>query len=107
MLFSWTFRLIRTLKTFFLFFLFLECQPSDAIGPNNKIAKVNYVETIRRINEIEKTYYVKIEQVWECEVDKLLKENLEMRTFFKNAQAKGAIDPRNAFFGSFVVLDLN
>jgi hypothetical protein len=51
---------------------------------------------------------VKIEQVWECDVDKQLKESLEMRTFFKNAQAKGAIDPRNAFFGLFYdVIPLN
>jgi hypothetical protein len=42
---------------------------------------------------------VQIELVWECEVDKQLKENLEMRTFFKNAQSKGAINPRDAFFG--------
>lgn len=42
---------------------------------------------------------MEIVEIWECEVEEMLKKDVEMKKVFEQLPSKGPIDPRDAFFG--------
>ena len=68
------------------------------MGPNGELHRINYQSTIDRLKAIQ-SLGNSVESIWECDVDKELKQNKNMREFFTDCQTKGQIDPRDAYFG--------
>jgi hypothetical protein len=72
------------------------------MGPNNKDAEQNYYDTQQRLKLIQKyasEHNMEVEEIWECEVRQMLKEDKYMKQFFAEIPDKGPIDPRAAYFG--------
>jgi hypothetical protein len=66
------------------------CTEPEDRAPNGKPNNINYKDTLHRLEKISEMGY-KVEVFWECEVEKQLKENAEMRTFFNDCEAQGSI----------------
>jgi hypothetical protein len=66
------------------------CTISTETAPNGKTNSLNYDDTILRIEEIKKMGY-NVEVFWECDVEQELTTNKEMRLFFDECEAQGAI----------------
>jgi hypothetical protein len=72
------------------------------MGPNKKEAEQNYFESQQRLKLIQKYASEKsmeVEELWECEVRKMLHRDPDMKKFFAEIPDKGSIDPRAAYFG--------
>jgi len=76
----------------------------DEIGPNGELHRINYQTTIERLESIQSMGY-SVEQHWECTVNKQLNNKKEMRDFFNDCQTRGHIDPRDAYFGGFKIIN--
>ena len=57
-----------------------------------------YKDTLKKVNYLESHGFV-VEQKWECELEKELKEDEEMRQFFDEYEIVGPLQPRDAFYG--------
>ena len=57
-----------------------------------------FMATQSRLRHIANAGY-KVEVIWKCEYDKLLKEDIEMQTFVKRLNINAPLKPRDAFFG--------
>ena len=57
-----------------------------------------FMATQSRLRHIANAGY-KVEVIWECEYEKLLKEDIEMQTFVKRLNINAPLKPRDAFFG--------
>jgi hypothetical protein len=75
-----------------------KCNRPDSIGPNGKTARENYQATMDRLNSLE-PYCGMLNYFWECEIDKQIKSDPEMKKFFQTLQVRGRLDPRDAYFG--------
>ena len=42
-----------------------------------------------KLKEVAKKYNIELKEIWECSVHKLLKDNKEMKDFFKEIPDKG------------------
>jgi G:T-mismatch repair DNA endonuclease (very short patch repair protein) len=71
------------------------------LGPNGKLSRINYKETIDRIERLNRLA-VNVEYIWECQVDEKLKASSQMKEFFTDCQTKGRIDPRDAVILAFI-----
>jgi G:T-mismatch repair DNA endonuclease (very short patch repair protein) len=67
----------------------------DAFGPNGKLSRINYKETMERIARLKKLVK-NVSYIWECAIDEELRVSAEMKEFFSDCQTKGRIDPRDA-----------
>ena len=47
---------------------------------------------------------LQVVEMWGCELDKLLREDMEMKEFFDKHKAVSQLDPRKAFFGKYSVI---
>jgi hypothetical protein len=61
-------------------------------------AEEAYDKTIKRRLYLESNGY-EVEEVWDCEVDIMLKEDMEMCVFFQRVNLPEPMDPREAFYG--------
>ena len=77
-----------------------ECTKPHKLGPNGRTHAENYAATTARLYELEHSPDLNgVIVKWECEVQKELKSNKEMKEFFDSVHSKGPIDPRDAFSG--------
>ena len=57
-----------------------------------------YKDTVRKVNYLKKRG-LEVEQKWECELEKELKEDEEMKQFFDQYEIIDPLQPRDAFYG--------
>ena len=57
-----------------------------------------YKDTMKKVNYLENHGFV-VEQKWECELEKELKEDEEMKQFFDEYEIIDPLQPRDAFYG--------
>ena len=57
-----------------------------------------YKDTVRKVNYL-KNRGLEVEQKWECELEKELKEDEEMKQFFEQYEIIDPLQPRDAFYG--------
>lgn len=60
-----------------------------------------YDRTMKRTKLLTDLGY-RVEQLWECELRRQLRENKEMADFFENTKIVGPLDARRGFFGGRV-----
>ena len=74
----------------------------DEFCLNGKTAGFNYESTIERCNAIENKGF-EVRMFWECEVELMLKNDAEMKSFFSSIQDNSTIiDLRETFSGGRV-----
>jgi hypothetical protein len=74
------------------------CTTATESAPNGKTNNKNYEDTLYRLKEIKEMGY-NVEVFWECEVEKELQKNEDMRLFFDDCETQGTI-------GLFVIKSL-
>ena len=57
-----------------------------------------YKDTLKKVNYLESHGFVVV-QKWECELEKELKEDEEMKQFFDEYEIVDPLQPRDAFYG--------
>ena len=57
-----------------------------------------YKDTVRKVNYLKKRGF-EVEQKWECELEKELEEDEEMKQFFEQYEIIDPLQPRDAFYG--------
>ena len=57
-----------------------------------------YKDTVRKVNYLKKRG-LEVEQKWECELQKELEEDEEMKQFFEEYEIIDPLQPRDAFYG--------
>ena len=57
-----------------------------------------YKDTVRKVNYLKK-HGLEVEQKWECELEKELEEDEEMKQFFEQYEIIDPLQPRDAFYG--------
>ena len=57
-----------------------------------------YKDTVRKVNYLKKRGF-EVEQKWECELEKELEEDDEMKQFFEQYEIIDPLQPRDAFYG--------
>ena len=65
---------------------------------NQKSMGQLYNDTLRKVNYLENHGFI-VEQKWECELKKELKEDEEMKRFFDENKIVDPLQPRDAFYG--------
>ena len=65
---------------------------------NQKTMEQLYKDTTRKVKYL-KDQGFKVEQKWECELTKEMKEDEEMKQFFKEHEIVDPLQPRDAFYG--------
>ena len=48
---------------------------------------------------VQKTEYLRVVEMWECEINRELKRNEEMKEYFDNYDLTDPLEPRHAFYG--------
>ena len=77
----------------------LECYKPESVNPlNDMTMKELFMRTKDRIRVVEQQGY-RVESVWECEYDRSLKDNEEMKAFVNDIPIKDPLKPRDAFYG--------
>ena len=87
--------------SFFLSFIGCpECyKDRDIVNPiSQKTMEQLYKDTVRKVNYLKK-YGFQVEQKWECELQKELEEDEEMKQFFEQYEIIDPLQPRDAFYG--------
>lgn len=76
------------------------CFPNrkNKLPKSNLTAEDAYRRTKEREYELQMQGY-DLQTMWECDLSKELKSNVEMRDFFKGVDLMDPLDPRDAFFG--------
>lgn len=74
------------------------------MGPNGNLHRINYDQTMARLDAIREKNY-SVEEVWECDVEKQIKENSEMKEHFDDMCLRGRIEPRDGFSGGYFNLE--
>ena len=57
-----------------------------------------YKDTVKKVNYLENHGFVVV-QKWQCELEKELKEDEEMKQFFDQYEIVDPLQPRDAFYG--------
>ena len=57
-----------------------------------------YKDTLKKVNYLESHGFVVV-QKWQCELEKELKEDEEMKQFFDEYEIVDPLQPRDAFYG--------
>ena len=57
-----------------------------------------YKDTVRKVKHL-KDQGFKVEQKWECELEKEKNEDEEMKQFFEEHEIVDPLQPRDAFYG--------
>ena len=57
-----------------------------------------YKDTVKKVNYLENHGFVVV-QKWQCELEKELKEDEEMKQFFDEYEIVDPLQPRDAFYG--------
>ena len=57
-----------------------------------------YEDTVKKVNYLE-NHGFEVVQKWECELNKELKEDEEMKQFFDQHEIVDPLQPRDAFYG--------
>ena len=57
-----------------------------------------YKDTVRKVNYLKKRG-LEVEQKWECELQKELEEDEELKQFFEEYEIIDPLQPRDAFYG--------
>ena len=57
-----------------------------------------YKDTVKKVNYLE-GHGFEVEQKWQCELEKELKEDEEMKQFFDEYEIVDPLQPRDAFYG--------
>ena len=57
-----------------------------------------YKDTLKKVNYLESHGFVVV-QKWQCELEKELKEDEEMKQFFDEYEIVDPLQPREAFYG--------
>ena len=57
-----------------------------------------YKDTVKKVNYLENHGFVVV-QKWQCELEKELKEDEEMKQFFDEYEIVDLLQPRDAFYG--------
>ena len=65
---------------------------------NQEMMEQRYSNTLKKVNYLESHGFVVV-QKWECELDKELKEDEEMKRFFDEYEIVDPLQPRDAFYG--------
>ena len=86
-----------------LIFSFLGClechKDRETISrENQKSMEQLYIDTLKKVNYLESHGFVVV-QKWECELEKKLKEDEEMKQFFDEYEIVDPLQPRDAFYG--------
>ena len=90
-------------KILILFFSFLGCpecyKDGDVVNPiSQKTMEQLYKDTVKKVNYLE-GHGFEVVQKWQCELEKELKEDEEMRQFFDEHEIVDPLQPRDAFYG--------
>ena len=90
-------------KNMNVFFLFLGCPEcfkdrGTVNSVNLKTMEQFYKDTMRKVKYL-KDQGFNVEQKWECELEKEMKEDEEMKQFFEEHELVDPLQPRDAFFG--------
>ena len=72
------------------------------MGPDGNLHRINYEQSMQRLENISAQGYA-VKAVWECDVDKQIKENPEMKEHFEDMCVRGRIEPRDAFSGGKLI----
>ena len=85
------------------FFSFLGCpecyKNRETVNSNNqKTMEQLYKDTVRKVKYL-KDQGFKVEQKWECELEKEKNEDEEMKQFFEEHEIVHPLQPRDAFYG--------
>jgi len=67
-----------------------ECTEPEDTAPNGKLNRINYKETMERLDYIRNQGY-QVETFWECEIQAELKHNPEMKAFFSECETEGCL----------------
>ena len=65
---------------------------------NQESMEQRYNNTLKKVNYLESHGFVVV-QKWECELEKELKEDEEMKQFFDEYEIVDPLQPRDAFYG--------
>ena len=65
---------------------------------NQELMEQRYNNTLKKVNYLESHGFVVV-QKWECELEKELKEDEEMKRFFDEYEIVDPLQPRDAFYG--------
>ena len=63
-----------------------------------ELMEQRYNNTLKKVNYLESHGFVVV-QKWECELEKELKEDEEMKQFFDEYEIVDPLQPRDAFYG--------
>ena len=65
---------------------------------NQELMEQRYNNTLKKVNYLESHGFVVV-QKWQCELEKELKEDEEMKQFFDEYEIVDPLQPRDAFYG--------
>ena len=65
---------------------------------NQELAEQRYNNTLKKVNHLESHGFVVV-QKWECELEKEMEEDEEMKQFFDEYEIVDPLQPRDAFYG--------
>ena len=66
--------------------------------PNGLTADESFQKTVEKVETIKNLGYV-VKEFWECEVNRMLEQDPEMKLFFDSVEIQDPIDPRDGFYG--------
>jgi len=77
-----------------------KCYKSDTFNPfKQESMETTYNRHLNRINFIKNSINGELVEIWECEWDRLINEDVELKKFIESTNIKEKLKPRDALFG--------